>query len=112
MSGINRVNNRLHFFVNRLTEIFRSKFHARLNQCRVRLDGKVGIFVFVIQNPALALGHDLIAEFFGGQLISPLAKRSLGKLLDISLVYQGHTLAPALQGKLDRHAHQTLGSCH
>ena len=112
VTRIDGVQNRLHFFVNGLAEIFSSKFHTRLYQSGVLLDGKIRVFIFVVQNPALPFGHYLIAEFFGCEFVSPFSERSLGEFLNVSLVHQGHAFAAALKRKLNRHAHQTLGSRH
>src|ERR1700687_1674815 len=110
MRGINRFQNVLDFLVDRLPEVFRGKLHARFDERSILLNRNVGVFILVAQNPALALGHHLVAKLLGRQLVNPLAERSLGKFLDISLVHQGHTLAAARQGELDRHPHQSLGT--
>ena len=110
VGGIDRVHDVFDFLVDGLPEVFRGKFHAGLDQRGILFDRKVLVFVFVVQDPALALGHHLVAKFFCGQFISPLAECAFGKFLDVSLVHQGHALAPTLEGKLDGHAHQALGA--
>ena len=64
----------------------------------------------VVDDPALALGDDLVAELLRGQLVSPLAECAFGELLDVALVHEGHRLAIVGQRVLDGHAHQALGA--
>ena len=75
-------------------------------------DGQIRILVFVVENPALALGDDLVAEFFGGEFVSPLAERAFGELLDVAFVHERDGLASVLERVLDGHADQALGSGH
>src|SRR3984885_11603205 len=108
--GVNAIEDFTHFLLDSLAKRRRSEFHARLNQFRILSHRQVRMLVFVVENPALALGHNLVAKFFGGQLVSPFAERALGKLLDVSLMHQGHALAIGRKRVLNRHADQTLGS--
>ncbi len=61
-------------------------------------------------NPALAFGDDLVAEFVGGDFVSPLAECAFGKFLNVALVHQRDGLEAGFERVLDRHAHQALGS--
>ena len=45
-----------HFFVESLPEVIGRKFQAGFNQVGILLDGQAGIFVLVVDDPALALG--------------------------------------------------------
>ena len=73
---------------------------------------KIRILIFVVDDPALALGDHLVAKFFRGQFVSPLAECAFGKFLDVALVHQGHALAAGFERMTNRHAHQALGSGH
>ena len=68
------------------------------------------IFVAVAEDPALALGDDLVAEFFHRQFVAPVAERALGKLLDVALVHDGHDALLVIERVLNRAAHQPLRS--
>ena len=105
MRRINSIQDRLYFLVYRLTELLGRKLHAGLNHGGILLGCEVGIFIFIIQNPALALGYDLVAEFLCGQFVSPFSKRAFSKLLDVSFMHQGYSPAAILQRELDRHSH-------
>ena len=112
MRGINTVEDLLHFFFHRLPERRRSELHAGLNHLRILRHGQIGILIFVIDDPTFALSDNLVAEFLGGNVVSPLAEGALGKLLDVALVHQRDRFAAGLESMLDRHAHQALGSGH
>ena len=109
---INAVEHALDFLLHLLPERRLGKFHPRFDHLCIFRDRQLRVLILVIQNPALALGDYLIAKLFGGKLVSPLAERALGKLLDISFVHQRHRFPSALQSVLDRHPHQPLGSAH
>ena len=93
-------------------EIVGGKLEAGFDEVRVLLDGQTGILVFVVEDPALTFGDGLVAEFFDGELVSPLAERAFGELLDVALVDEGHRLALVVNGMVDGHADQTLGTGH
>ncbi len=46
-----------------------------------------GMAVEIVDDPALALGHDLVAKFLRRQFIAPLAEGAFRELLDIALVH-------------------------
>ena len=69
-----------------------------------------GFLILIVQDPALALGHHVLAKFLRGQLVTPIAKRSLRKFLNVSLVHQRHHVALVFQRMNDRPPHQPLGS--
>jgi len=48
------------------------EFHAGLDEFSILRDGEIGILVFVVDDPALALGDDFVAELGGGEIVSPL----------------------------------------
>ena len=52
----------------------------------------------------------LVAEFAFGQRVAPVAERAFGKLHDVALVHEGHTLAPVDDGIADRRADQALAA--
>ena len=84
------VDHALHFLVESIAEILRRKLHARLNHLGIVFDGKAGIAVEVVDDPALAFGDDLVAEFLRRQLVSPLAECAFSELLDVALVDDRH----------------------
>ena len=110
--GIDTVEHVFHFQLHSVAKRGRSKLHPRLNQFSILRHRQVQILVLVADDPALALRDHLVAKLLGGQLVSPLAERALGKLLDVALVHQRHTLAASLQRMKNRHAHQAFGSGH
>ena len=69
-----------------------------------------GLASDVAQNPALALGHGLVAELLDGHFVAPLAERALSELLDVALVHQRDGLAAGLERVADGVAHQPLGA--
>src|SRR5215469_3726244 len=73
---------------------------------------KTWVFVFVVEDPALALGDDLLAELFGRKLISPLAERAFGELLNVTFVDQCDRLKTIVERMLDRHAYQAFSGEH
>src|ERR1017187_1684074 len=110
MRRINRVEHLLHFFFDCLAEGGRSKLHPRFDRFGILRDRQARIVVFVTDNPALAFGDDLVAEFFGGDFVSPLAECTLSKLLDVALVHQRDAFEAVRDRVLDGHADQALGS--
>src|SRR5438270_5258544 len=112
VSLVDGIEDIFHFLVNRIAEFRRAELQARLDQVCILLDCNIGILVLVVENPALALGNDLVAKFLRGQFVAPLAKSALGELLDVALVNQGYTLAAVLERELNGHANQALGSGH
>eukprot|EP00050_Salpingoeca_kvevrii_P006099 m.287411 g.287411 ORF g.287411 m.287411 type:complete len:424 (+) comp11770_c0_seq1:400-1671(+) len=65
------------------------------------LDGIGGAAVVVVENPALALGDDLVAELTGGDAVAPVLEAALGKLHDVALVDESDAAAALLEGVLD-----------
>src|ERR1700728_1966726 len=112
MPGINAVKHFLHLFFDSLAKAGRGELHAGLNRVRILGYRPTRILVFVVDNPALAFGHDSVAKFLGGHLVSPLAERAFGKLLNVAFVDQSDGFAARLQSVLDRHAYQALRSGH
>ena len=110
MRGVDAVEHLFHFLFDSLPECGRSEFHSRFHQFRIPRNRQSRILVFVVDDPTLALGDYFVAKFFGREFVSPLAKRTLGKLLDVALMHQRHALAPGLDRMKNRHAHQALGS--
>jgi len=94
-----------YFFVDRLPEVFLSKLESGFDEVGVLLDGEIGIFVFVVQDPALALRDNLAAELLGRKLVAPLAERAFRELLDVALVNARDGLVFVFEGVLDCHAH-------
>ena len=62
---------------------------ARLDHRGVLLDGELRIAVAIVDDPALALGDDFIAEFVPRQFVAPVAERAFGELHDVALVHRG-----------------------
>ena len=69
-----------------------------------------GVRFDVAEDPALALGHGLIAKFLGSHFVAPLAERALSELLDIALVDEGYGFAAGLERMANGIAHQALGA--
>src|ERR1017187_9256043 len=109
VSGVDAVEHNLHLFVERVAEVLLRKLQTGLHHLGVVLDGQSRILVEVADDPALALGDDLVAKLLGSQLVAPLAERAFGELLDVALVHEGHRLEMMGQRVLDGHAHQALG---
>jgi hypothetical protein len=76
---------------------------------RRSLDCDSGLGVDVAEDPAFALGDDVLAELLDGDFITPLAECALSELLDVALVDQGDGLAAHFQRALDGVADQALG---
>src|ERR1700750_2418064 len=57
------VENGLDLGTELLPEGFGDKLESGLDQCGVLLDGQIGIRFEIAEDPALALGHGLVAEF-------------------------------------------------
>ena len=93
-----RVEDFFHFLLDSLAKCRWSELHAGLDQFGVLRDGEIWILVFVVEDPALALGDDLVAKFFGGEFVSPLAEGAFGKLLNVSFVNQGDAFAAGFEG--------------
>src|ERR1041385_1893114 len=104
------VEHLLHFRLNFLPEANGRKLHSRLDHRGVLLHAKVGILVFVVQDPALAFGYDLVAELIASHFIAPFAKSAFSKFLDVALMHQSHRAAFVVHRVLDRHAHQAFGA--
>ena len=112
MGRIDAIEHFFYFFLYGLAEGGRSELHAGLDQFGILRDREIRIAIQVVDDPALTLGHDLVAKFFGGELVSPFAEGALGEFLNVALVHQGYTLAAGLNRIQNRHADQALGSGH
>ena len=110
MGGVDGIETVFYFFVDSLAEVLRRELHAGLDELGVLLDGEIRIPVFVVDDPALAFGNHLVAEFFGGEFVSPFAEGAFGEFLDIAFVDEGDGLAFVFERVLDGHAHQALGT--
>src|SRR5262249_32655466 len=110
MAAINLIQHILHFLAYRLAKLRWSKLHTRFDQRRILFHRDIGITVFVVEDPAFTLGDNLFPKFFRRKFVSPLAKRALRKLLNISFMNERYRLTSAGQGKLNRHANQSLRS--
>src|SRR5690606_19539352 len=80
----------------------------RLDLPRVLLDRQVRVLVLVVEDPALALGDDVVAELLARHVIAPVAERALGELHDVALVDERHALAPVLERVADARGHEAL----
>ena len=87
------VEHALDFGIERIAKCLVAEFEARLNQRGILFDGDVGVGIDIAENPALALGHRLVAKLLDGYFVSPLAECAFGELLDIALVHQRDGLA-------------------
>ena len=90
-------------------EFGRRILESRLNQRRIFFGRKIRVLVFIIDDPAFAFGYNLVAEFFGGNFVSPLAECTFGELLDVAFVDQGYRLEFEIERMLNRHAYQAFG---
>src|SRR6266480_1416854 len=108
MRRINAFENATHFGGDRSTELGRSVLQAWFDECSIFFRAEIRIFVLIVEYPALALGHNFIAEFFGCEFVSPLSERAFGEFLDVALMYQRDCFASAFERMLNRHAHQAL----
>ncbi len=88
VGGVDGVEAIFHFFVEGLAEIIGREFQARFDLVGILLDGEIRILVFVVDDPALTLGDDLVAELLGGDFVSPLAECAFGEFLDVAFVDQ------------------------
>ena len=91
-------------------EFVGAELDARLDQGGVLFHGEVRVGFEVAEDPAFALGDDLVAELLRRDFVAPLAEGALGELLDVALVHQGHGLAAVLERVRDGVAHQALGA--
>ena len=66
------------------------------------------VLLLVAEDPALALGHDLVAELARGQGVAPVAEGALRELHDVALVHEGQALALELERVAQGRAHQAL----
>ena len=96
--------------VESIAECLVAELEAGLDQRGILFDGDAGVGIDVAEDPALALGHGLVAELLGGNFVAPLAEGALGELLDVALVHQGDGLAAGLERVADGIAHQALGA--
>src|SRR5215469_17133621 len=110
--SVDAVNDAGHFDIERVAKVLRRELKTRFNQLGVLFDSEAGILVFVVDDPALALGDHLIPKFLRGQLVSPLAEGTLSELLDIALMNNRYRFAMVLERIVDRHANQALGPCN
>src|ERR1700674_1041456 len=110
--GIDGIDAVFYLFVEVAAETVRGELEAALDEVRVLLDSESGILVLVVNDPALALGDDMSAEFFRGEFVSPLAERTFGELLDVAFVYERDRLVLVVESMLDGHAHQTFRAGH
>ncbi len=90
--------------------LFGGLFEPGLDHRGDLLDGKILILVFVVENPALALGDDLLAKFLGRQFVAPVAEGAFGELLNVAFVHERDDRALVFDGVLDRPAHQSFGA--
>src|SRR5712691_7667790 len=88
MAGVERLEHLLDLGLHFLLELLVGLLQARLDHRGVLLDADVGVAVAVGQDPALALGDNVRAEFIFGQFVAPVAERALGKFLDVAFVHQ------------------------
>ena len=93
-----------------MAEFLVGELQAGFDEGGVLLDGEGGIFVVVVKDPALALSDDLVAEFFGGEVVSPFAEGAFGEFLDVAFVHQGDDRSAAGQRELNGHANEALGT--
>ncbi len=112
MRRVNRIEAVFHFFVDRLAEVFLGELQAGFDEVGVLFDVRLGFLSLLSMNPALALGDDLAPELLRGNVVSPLAERAFGELLNVALVDERDRLAVIFESMLDRHAHQALGPGH
>ena len=87
-----------------------AELESRFDQRGILLDREARIGFEIAEDPALALGHGLIAKLFRCDFIAPLAESAFGELLDVALVHQRDRLALILDGILNGDAHQPLGA--
>ena len=71
---------------------------------------RFGIGFEIAEDPALALGHGLVAELLRSDLVAPLAEGAFGELLDVALVHQRDGFALVVDRVLDGDTHQPLGA--
>ena len=108
MGLVNVLEALLHFLIDLLFERFRSHFKSRFDLCGIRLDGQRSVPVLIVEDPALPLGNDRLAEFLFGQGVAPVAESALGKFHDVALVDHRHRLQSALNGVTDAASDELL----
>jgi hypothetical protein len=89
-----------------------AKLKAGLDEVRVLFNREIRILVFIVDDPALTLGHDLVAEFLRSEFVSPLAERAFGELLDVAFVDERDRFVLMFESVLDGHPYQTLCAGH
>ncbi len=82
------VDDGLDLGIEPLPEGIVAELETGFDQRGVLLDGEVRIGFQIAEDPALALGHGLIAKLFRRDFIAPLAEGAFGELLDVALVHQ------------------------
>ena len=82
----------------------------RLDHFSDLLVGEFLVLVFVIENPAFALGDNLLAEFGDCKVVSPIAERAFREFLDVAFVDEGDDRAMIFNGVLDRTPDEALRS--
>ena len=92
VGGIDLVEHRSHFFCDRFAKLRRRVFQSGFDQRGILFDAQIRVLVFVVDDPTLALGDDLVAELFRRKFVSPLAKCAFGELLNVAFVHQRDAL--------------------
>ena len=100
---------RLDLAPNRRLLVGRHHVVTGVDLARVLLDRQVGLRFLVAEDPALALGHHLLAVGPRADAVAPVAKRPLGELHDVALVHEGDAAATLGESVFDRRSHQSLG---
>jgi hypothetical protein len=59
-----------------------------LDGTRILLDAQLAVAIEVAQDPALALGNDLVTELRSGDIVAPVTEGTLGELHNVALVHQ------------------------
>ena len=93
------------FATGLLAEFSRSQLQTWFDKGGNLLRDEGCIAIVMLEDPAFALGHDLLAEFVTGNLVTPVPERPLGKFLDVALMHDGDRAAIVFQRIADSGAH-------
>ena len=104
------VENAFDLGIERIAKFLVAEFEAGLNQRGILFDGDVGVGVDIAEDPAFALGDGLVAKLLDRNLVSPLAERTFGELLNVALVHQRYGLAAGLERLANGITDEALGS--
>ncbi len=110
--GIPQLQGFFHFALDVVLLGRRHHIEAGVNRFGVIFHRQFRLCFLVAQDPGLALGDDLSAEFALGEGITPILESTFGELHDIALMDEVHALALVFQRPLDRSTDESLSTFH